>query len=78
MVYYRIYQLHGPKNEVESFREFEADDDLVAIAQCEPLHRLNPMELWSGHRKIRRWEGVVSEAGALNEISGTLKISGEA
>ena len=29
MVYYRLYQLHGPRNEVESFHEFDAEDDSV-------------------------------------------------
>ena len=62
MVYYRLYQLHGPKNEVESFREFEADDDLMAIAGCEVWRGPNPMELWSGRRKVRRWEGMAFES----------------
>lgn len=58
MAYYRLYQLRGPKNEVETFHEFDADDDLKAIARGETFRRFNPMELWSGHRKVRRWEGV--------------------
>jgi hypothetical protein len=56
MVYYRLYVLHGPKNEVESFREFSADGDASAIAMAEKERTLNPMELWSGHRKVHRWE----------------------
>lgn len=58
MAYYRMYQLHGPKNEVESFYEFEADDDERAIALAERRRGLNSMELWSGHRKVHRWEAV--------------------
>jgi hypothetical protein len=58
MVYYRLYQLRGPRNEVESFQEFEAADDRSAIALGESWQNLNPMELWSGHRKVRRWEGL--------------------
>ena len=60
MAYYRLYQLHGPRNEVESFEEFDAGDDAEAIARGETFRRLNPMELWSGHRKVRRWEGVAA------------------
>ena len=58
MVYYRLYQLHGPRNEVQSFHEFEARDDAHAIEVGEERHGVNPMELWSGHRKVRRWEGI--------------------
>jgi len=29
-----------------------------AIARGETYRRSNSMELWSGHRKVRRWEGV--------------------
>jgi hypothetical protein len=61
MAYYRLYQLHGPKNAVESFREFEADDDLIAVDLCETWRGPNSMELWSGHRKVRRWEGLAFE-----------------
>ena len=58
MVYYRLYQLCGPRNAVESFHEFHAEDDSGAIAMSETMRRLNPMELWTGHRKVRRWDGV--------------------
>jgi hypothetical protein len=56
MVFYRIYQLRGPRNEVESFHEFEAENDDAAIAVAEGVRRENAMELWSDHRKIQRWE----------------------
>jgi len=58
MVYYRLYQLHGPRNEVQSFHEFEAPNDVTAIELGEERRGPNPMELWSGHRKVRRWEGI--------------------
>jgi len=66
MIYYRLYQLCGPRNKVESFREFEADGDSIAIALVETWRGLNPMELWSGHRKIRRWEAI--ESGSRVEL----------
>ena len=53
MVFYRIYQLRGPRNEVESFHEFEAENDDAAIAVAEGVRRENAMELWSDHRKIQ-------------------------
>ena len=64
MAYYRLYHLRGPKNEVETFREFDADDDATAIAQGDGWQDLHPMELWSGHRKVRRWEGAGRKASA--------------
>ena len=60
MVYFRLYQLHGPRNEVESFHEFEAADDAAAINLSEERRGVNPMELWQGHRKVKRWEGISS------------------
>jgi hypothetical protein len=59
MVYYRLYHLRGPTSEVESFHEFEADDDGDAIDQCEGRRGVNPMELWSGHRKVKRWDSLL-------------------
>lgn len=70
MACYRLYQLRTPKNEVESFREFEADGDSMAIVFAEAWRTLNPMELWSGHRKVRRWEAV-APGSELGERSGT-------
>jgi hypothetical protein len=58
MAYYRLYHLHGPRNEVESFHEFEAENDVGAIAVGETMRQMNPMELWQGHRKVRRWESL--------------------
>ena len=58
MAYYRLYQLHGPRNEVESFHEFDAPDDARAIAVAEGRRGLNPMELWQNHRKVKRWESA--------------------
>lgn len=60
MVYYRLYQLCGPRNKVESFREFEADADSIAVVLAETWRGRNPMELWSGNRKVRRWEAIES------------------
>lgn len=58
MTFYRIYHLRGPRNEVENFHEFDAEDDNAAIAVAETMRRPNAMELWSDHRKVRRWENL--------------------
>jgi len=60
MAFYRLYHLHGERSEVESFEEFDARDDSEAIARGETYRGMNPMELWSGHRKVRRWEGIAA------------------
>ena len=64
MAYYRLYQLHGPRNEVENFHEFEAPDDASAIRVGEERRGINPMELWQSHRKVMRWEGLLSASSA--------------
>ena len=58
MAGYRLYHLHGPRNEVESFYEFEAPDEASAIAIANERRGPNSMELWQGHRKLRRWDGL--------------------
>lgn len=37
-------------------REFEAEADEAAIAVSEQMMRPSAMELWSGERKVHRWE----------------------
>jgi hypothetical protein len=59
MAYYRLYFLDGPKGHIHEFREFEADDDLAALARAAAWRSVTPMELWCGARKVRRWEAIV-------------------
>ena len=63
MVYYRLYHLRGSKFEVESFDEFEAEDDRKAIVEADARRGVKPMELWSGHRKVMRWDGLIPASG---------------
>jgi hypothetical protein len=56
MVFYRLYHLRGSASEVESFHEFDAEDDGGAIAESEARRGIHAMELWSGHRKVKRWD----------------------
>ena len=64
MVYYRLYQLRGPNNEVETFDEFQAENDTAAITVAEACRRTNAMELWQNHRKVQRWESALPTNGA--------------
>jgi hypothetical protein len=60
MAYYRLYFLDGTSGHIHEFREFESADDLAALAQAAAWRSINPMELWSGARKVRRWEGIAA------------------
>jgi hypothetical protein len=56
MAYYRLYFFNGSGGRIHEFREFEVGDDLAAIRQAAQWRGAVPMELWSGARKIRRWD----------------------
>lgn len=58
MNYYRLYHMLGTTNRIGSFEEFEESDDDVAIALADGRRGLNPMELWSSQRKVKRWDGL--------------------
>jgi hypothetical protein len=55
MAYYRLY-FFGCGNRIEQFREFEVSNDLAAIRQAAEWRGTVAMELWSGARKVRRWD----------------------
>ena len=57
MAYYRLYFLDG-FGHIQQFREFEADEDAVAIEQADEWRTLAGMELWSERRKVRSWEAL--------------------
>jgi hypothetical protein len=56
MAYYRLYFFNGSGGRIHEFREFEAADDLAAIHLAAEWRGPEPMELWSGGRKVRRWD----------------------
>ena len=58
MPYYRLYFLDRFSGHIDHFREFEADGDEAALAQCEEWREGCPMELWMRSRKVRRWEAA--------------------
>lgn len=60
MGYYRLYFLDGHSGRIHEFREFEAANDLAALAEAAAWRSISPMELWCGPRKVRRWDGIAS------------------
>jgi hypothetical protein len=63
MTYYRLYFLDGGNGAIVDFREFDADNDVAAVAAAGQLRGMGAMELWSMGRKVRSW-GPVAAAPA--------------
>ena len=57
MAGYRLYFLERFSGHIAKAHEFEADDDLAAVGIAEEWRTDGPMELWSGDRKVLRWDG---------------------
>ena len=58
MAYYRLYFFDRFSGHIDHFREFEAAGDASAVAQSAGWRELEPMELWRGRRKVKRWEAL--------------------
>lgn len=58
MQYYRLYFMHRRSGHIDHFREFEAEDDLHAIAIAEGWREDARMELWNRERRLRQWDEV--------------------
>lgn len=56
MAGYRLYFMDRFSGHIDNRREFIADDDSQALAIAHGWHDGGPMELWSGDRKLKRWE----------------------
>jgi hypothetical protein len=71
MAYYRLYFFDRSDGHIDQFREFEAPDDPAAIAQAADWRELDAMELWSGGRKVKRWEALalLPEARARSTVN---------
>ena len=53
---YRLYFMDRFSGHIDHRRDFVADSDAEAVAIAHGWFAGSPMELWSGHRKLRRWE----------------------
>jgi hypothetical protein len=56
MAGYRLYFMDRFTGHIDHRREFFADDDVSAIAVAESWGTGQPMELWEGEHKLKRWE----------------------
>jgi hypothetical protein len=60
MLYYRLYYFDAFSGHIDHFREFEAEDDAVAIAIAEGWSNGRWMELWNRERRLKRWDSIRS------------------
>jgi hypothetical protein len=63
MAGYRLYFMDRYSGHIEHRREFFADDLASAMEVAESSATGQPMELWEGEHKLKRWE---AEANARN------------
>jgi hypothetical protein len=56
MGHYRLYYMNRFSGHIDHVREFEAGDDAAAIHIAGDWHEGGPMELWSRHHKLKRWD----------------------
>lgn len=59
MPHYRLYFFNGVGH-IDGLHEFEATDDRAAVAAAALRKGAGAMELWSGDRKLQRWEPAVA------------------
>ncbi len=55
---YRLYFMDRYSGHIEHRREFIAEDDAAAIAIASGWSTGQPMELWLGSHKLKRWEAA--------------------
>lgn len=58
MRHYRLYFMDRFSGHIDHVREFEAEDDAGAIKTADDWHQGGPMELWSRHHKLKRWNNA--------------------
>ena len=56
MAGYRLYFMDRFSGHIEHRREFLAGDDAEAVAIAMSWSTGQPMELWEGSHKLKRWE----------------------
>ena len=53
---YRLYFMDRFSGHIDHRRDFVAESDALAAQTAQKWFDGNPMELWLGSRKIKRWE----------------------
>ena len=56
MADYRLYFMDRYSGHIEHRREFLAEDDAEALAIALSWSTGQPMELWAGSHKLKRWD----------------------
>jgi hypothetical protein len=67
---YRLYFMDRYSGHIDHRRDFIASDDSHAIEIAATWYKGNPMELWLGGRKLKRWEERTMEPLAEEPRSG--------
>ncbi len=57
---YRLYFMDRFTGHIEHRREFLADDDTAAMTIARSWATGQPMELWLGTHKLKRWEAAAA------------------
>lgn len=55
---YRLYFMDPRSGHIIRFAEYQAPDDQAAIGLAQEQEGANPLEIWSGHRKVGRIEAA--------------------
>jgi hypothetical protein len=56
MAGYRLYFMDRFSGHIEQRRDFFADDEAKAVTIAEEWNNGQPMELWEGAHKLKRWD----------------------
>lgn len=64
-MHYRLYFMDPRTGHIIRFDEYEAPDDQAALTQAREQEGANPLEVWSGHRKVGRIEAADPESKLL-------------
>jgi hypothetical protein len=54
---YRLYFMDRFSGHIDHRRDFVAEDDEAAIRIAQEWDSGQPMELWQGGHKLKRWDG---------------------
>jgi len=72
MPFYRLYFLNRLTGHIDRAEDFDAADDVQAVALVRDIERETAVELWQERRKVLRLEGPsdVSQPSAPQEVFG--------
>lgn len=60
MAFYRLYYLDSRTGRIDRHEQFEALDDDAALDAIEPHIGDQPLELWTGGRKVGQFEDALA------------------